>query len=103
MGGFHATLCPEEVGQFCESLVTGEAEVAFPELIDDYRHGQSRHLYTAASHPSLEVLPDRSIFRGNVTCRSGWSNSRGVAASSANSAPSSLFTAARTNIARSPE
>jgi len=64
MGGFHATLCPEEVGQFCESLVTGEAEVAFPEVIDDYRHGQSRHLYKAASHPPLEVLPDRSIFRG---------------------------------------
>ena len=26
MGGFHATLCPEEVGEYCESLVIGEAE-----------------------------------------------------------------------------
>ena len=30
MGGFHATLCPAEVIQFCESIVIGEAEELFP-------------------------------------------------------------------------
>ncbi|MED5462896.1 MAG: cobalamin-dependent protein, partial [Pseudomonadota bacterium] len=39
MGGFHATLCPEEVQQYCESIVVGEAETLFPQVIDDYRHG----------------------------------------------------------------
>ena len=40
MGGFHATLCPEEVAEHCESVVVGEAEELFAEVIDDYRHGR---------------------------------------------------------------
>jgi radical SAM superfamily enzyme YgiQ (UPF0313 family) len=34
MGGFHATLVPEEVEQFAESVVVGEAESIWGELID---------------------------------------------------------------------
>ena len=64
MGGFHATLCPEEVMQYCESIVIGEAEELFPEVIDDYRHGRPRKTYQSNSRPELIVDPDRSIFRG---------------------------------------
>ena len=64
MGGFHATLCPEEVGEWCESLVIGEAETVFPQVIDDYRHGTAQHVYRATERPKLTAAPDRSIFRG---------------------------------------
>ena len=64
MGGFHATLCPDEVRQYCESLVVGEAETLFPQLIDDYRHGTAKEVYKSDGRPSLVVPPDRSIFRG---------------------------------------
>ena len=64
MGGFHPTLCPEEVMQYCESIVVGEAEMLFPELIDDYRHGQPTKVYQSSNRPQLNVSPDRSIFRG---------------------------------------
>ncbi|MEO1981450.1 MAG: radical SAM protein [Fuerstiella sp.] len=64
IGGFHATLCPEEVRQYCESIVIGEAEPVFPELIDDYRHGRPQSKYRATERPPLIVSPDRSIFRG---------------------------------------
>lgn len=64
MGGFHATLCPEEVMQYCESIVLGEAETLFPELIDDYRHDRSQRVYESSTRPALLVRPDRSIFRG---------------------------------------
>jgi len=64
MGGFHATLCPEEVSRYCESIVIGEAERTFPELIDDYRHGRPRKVYRAEGRPALSVTPDRSIFAG---------------------------------------
>ena len=37
MGGFHTTLVPEEVEQYAESIVIGEAEPIWAELIDDYR------------------------------------------------------------------
>ena len=64
MGGFHATLCPEEVMQYCESIVLGEAETLFPEVVDDYRHGRPQHRYESSTRPSLVVNPDRSIFQG---------------------------------------
>ena len=65
MGGFHATLCPDEVGRYAESIVVGEAEETFPLVLDDYRHGRPRRLYRADRRPPLgRVAPDRSIFAG---------------------------------------
>ena len=64
-GGFHATLCPDEVARYCESIVIGEAETLFPRIIDDYRHGCPEAVYRTNTRPTLgSVLPDRSIFRG---------------------------------------
>lgn len=65
MGGFHASLCPDEVGRFAESVVVGEAEVLWPEVVDDARHGRLQRRYTSTGRTSLAGLrPDRSIFRG---------------------------------------
>lgn len=64
MGGFHASLCRDEVMQYCESIVIGEAEGLFPEVVDDYRQGRARKVYESAERPPLTVSPDRSIFRG---------------------------------------
>ncbi|MGM0639160.1 MAG: B12-binding domain-containing radical SAM protein, partial [Pseudomonadota bacterium] len=64
MGGFHATLCPDEVSRYCESIVIGEAERTFPEVIDDYRHGRPQKVYRGEGRPALTVTPDRSIFAG---------------------------------------
>jgi len=65
MGGFHATLCTDEVARFADSVVVGEAEAALPGLIDDYRHGTPRKIYRSDARPGLErVKPDRSVFRG---------------------------------------
>src|SRR5438046_5054456 len=38
MGGFHATLCPDEVAQYAEAVVCGEAETLWPRGIHDARH-----------------------------------------------------------------
>jgi radical SAM superfamily enzyme YgiQ (UPF0313 family) len=64
MGGFHATLCPEEVARYCESLVVGEAEAVLPRVIDDHRHGRPERIYRAAGRPALSHDPDRRIFAG---------------------------------------
>ncbi|HSR41370.1 MAG TPA: radical SAM protein [Longimicrobiales bacterium] len=64
MGGFHATLCPDEVARYAESVVVGEGEEVFPEVIDDYRHGRPRKTYRAERRPPRIATPDRSIFRG---------------------------------------
>ncbi|HWA25744.1 MAG TPA: radical SAM protein [Lacunisphaera sp.] len=65
MGGFHAALCPEEVARHAEAVVIGEAELTWPEVVDDARHGRLKKFYRQEKRPSLSGLrPDRSIFRG---------------------------------------
>lgn len=65
MGGFHATLAAEEVAQYAESVVIGEAEELWPRLIEDFRAGRLQPRYRAERRPSLAGLkPDRSIFAG---------------------------------------
>src|SRR5882724_1144693 len=65
MGGFHATLCPDEVARHAEAVVCGEAELLWPRVLDDARHGQLEKFYRQVERPSLATLkPDRSIFRG---------------------------------------
>ena len=65
MGGFHASLCPDEVARYAEAVVCGEAEVLWPRVLDDARHGKLEKFYRQTGRPSLVGLrPDRSIFRG---------------------------------------
>lgn len=65
MGGFHPSLCPDEVAEHAEAVVVGEAEESWPRLLDDFRHGKLEKFYRSGVRPSLEGMrPDRSIFRG---------------------------------------
>lgn len=65
MGGFHATLVPDEVSEYAESVVVGEAEDAWPQVIADFRAGRMRRMYRSPDRPRLQgVRPDRSIFEG---------------------------------------
>jgi radical SAM superfamily enzyme YgiQ (UPF0313 family) len=64
MGGFHATLCPEEVLQYCEAIVIGEAETVLQEVVDDFRHGRNEVVYRSPDRPGRTISPDRSIFAG---------------------------------------
>ncbi|HLH88463.1 MAG TPA: radical SAM protein [Xanthobacteraceae bacterium] len=65
MGGFHATLVPEEVKQYAEAIVVGEAEDIWTSVIDDARADRLRPIYSANHQPDLgAVRYDRSIFAG---------------------------------------
>ncbi|MFN2321540.1 MAG: radical SAM protein [Trueperaceae bacterium] len=65
MGGFHATLRPDEVARYAEAVVVGEAETVWAQVIDDARHGRLERRYQGGGRPSLAGLrPDRSIFAG---------------------------------------
>ncbi len=65
MGGFHATLMPDEVAKYAEAVVIGEAEGVWPLVIDDFRHGKLAPVYRSQGRPSLAgVFADRSIFAG---------------------------------------
>ena len=63
MGGFHATLLPEEVEEYAEAVIVGEAEDIWADVIEDLRCGRLQKRYKAAERPSLQnIRLDRSIF-----------------------------------------
>jgi len=65
MGGFHATLVPDEVQRYAEAIVLGEAEETWPRLLEDFRSGGLCRRYQAERRPALgSVRPDRRIFAG---------------------------------------
>ena len=66
MGGFHATLCPDEVARYAEAVVIGEAEALWPRVIDDARHGRTREILPCrrTGPRSRSSAPTAPIFRG---------------------------------------
>ncbi len=72
MGGFHATLMTDEVKEYAEAVVVGEAEEVWPQVIDDARAGRLRPIYRSNHQPDLAgVCYDRSVFRGRRYLRLG--------------------------------
>ena len=45
MGGIHATMCLDEVMQRVDSVVTGEADTIWPQVLDDARHRSLKRRY----------------------------------------------------------
>jgi radical SAM superfamily enzyme YgiQ (UPF0313 family) len=45
MGGIHATMCMEEVAERVDSVVTGEAEGIWSQVLEDARHGSLNRRY----------------------------------------------------------
>lgn len=62
-GGIHPTVCPKESKQFADSIVVGEGELAWSQLLKDYQVGELKLLY--AGQPAEErKLPKRSVLNG---------------------------------------
>jgi len=66
MGGMHVSLLPEEAEQHADSLVLGDAETIWAEVVEDARKGRLKARYSAA--PGIAqmggTLPRRDLFRG---------------------------------------
>ncbi|MEE9572121.1 MAG: radical SAM protein [Candidatus Neomarinimicrobiota bacterium] len=63
MGGFHATLMPDEVEQNADAVVIGEAENLWLQVINDAASGTLKSRYQSENQPMLGgVIPDRSIY-----------------------------------------
>jgi radical SAM superfamily enzyme YgiQ (UPF0313 family) len=63
MGGFHATLCPDEVAQYADTVVIGQAEGSWPVLLDDFGNGVMKKKYLPLPLESCnQVIPDRTIY-----------------------------------------
>jgi radical SAM superfamily enzyme YgiQ (UPF0313 family) len=67
MGGFHATLVPEEVALFADSVIVGAAETVWPHLLEDARARRLQPRYQAPAETGHLLPPvrlNRAIFAG---------------------------------------
>jgi radical SAM superfamily enzyme YgiQ (UPF0313 family) len=63
MGGYHVTLCPDEVARFADSIVIGDAEPIWRQLLADARQERLQARYDGRGHRELrDVRPRREIF-----------------------------------------
>jgi radical SAM superfamily enzyme YgiQ (UPF0313 family) len=65
MGGIHATMCLEEVTERVDSVVTGEAEGIWPQVLEDARHGCLKRRYDGG----LAEISDVPIARHDLLDR----------------------------------
>ncbi len=63
MGGVHASLCPEDVAQYADAVVIGEAEEIWETVLADADRGALQTFYRAPQRARRpHAHPDRSIF-----------------------------------------
>ena len=54
LGGVHPTFCPEEALRYCDTIVCGEAEDLWPQVVADFEAGTMKHLYRMDQFPHLD-------------------------------------------------
>jgi radical SAM superfamily enzyme YgiQ (UPF0313 family) len=65
LGGYHATLCPDEAAEHADAVCVGEAEGSWQNILNDASSGKLSRFYRSSRPASLAgVHPDRSVYRG---------------------------------------
>jgi radical SAM superfamily enzyme YgiQ (UPF0313 family) len=63
LGGFHPSQCPDEAGLVADAVAIGEAEVLWPQIVEDARKGGLQRVYRQRGRADLAATrPDVSIF-----------------------------------------
>lgn len=67
LGGIHTSMLPEETSRYADSIVIGEAENVWHELILDFKNNGLKKNYKSTFHPDLSVnpMPDRSLMKND--------------------------------------
>ena len=45
LGGIHPSMCPDEAAKHADSVVRGEADILWPDLVQDFAHGRMKSRY----------------------------------------------------------
>jgi radical SAM superfamily enzyme YgiQ (UPF0313 family) len=57
LGGMHPSVIPEEASQHADTVVIGEAEGIWPNLLEDFKANKLQRMYRQHERPSLLGLP----------------------------------------------
>jgi len=64
IGGIHASTMPEEAAAHADSVVIGEADEIWAEIVDDAEQGKLKKFYRQSDYTRMERIPpaDRSVY-----------------------------------------
>lgn len=66
MGGIHASMCSEEALQFVDSVVVGEVESVWQDVLHDFHRGSLRRLYRGlVNHTARSPIARRDLYHPN--------------------------------------
>ena len=80
LGGYHTTMCPEEAQKFADSIIVGEAEDIWPEVVKDLVKGKLKKKYVSTKLADLKKTPsprrdllkiDKYVFPNTVIATRG--------------------------------
>jgi radical SAM superfamily enzyme YgiQ (UPF0313 family) len=68
LGGIHASMLPDESLEHVDTVVIGEAEPVWQELIDDFKNNKIQRVYRSATYVDLNdiPLPRRDLIKNDV-------------------------------------
>lgn len=59
IGGFHATILPQECEDYADVVMIGDAEDTWPKLLNDYENSEIKRKYISEYQASLHYIPSR--------------------------------------------
>jgi len=67
LGGYHPTAMPEEAKQHADSVILGEAELTWPEMLHDAEQGRLKPFYGPSNDFDMSIIPPirRDLIRHN--------------------------------------
>lgn len=77
LGGYHPTLLPDEAKQHADSIVIGEAELIWSQVLKDVENGTLKSIYKADKPVEAEKIPSARHDIGNYTRMEAIQTSRG--------------------------
>lgn len=78
-GGPHATLMPEEASNYCDYIITGEAEESWPRFLEEFCKNRAKARYDCESIPTLKEIPipKRELIKGRFLTKGAVFATRG--------------------------
>lgn len=62
LGGYHVTAMPDEAKQYCDCIVTGNAETVMAQLLEDCRNRALKDIYAGENGYVGNLQPDRTVY-----------------------------------------
>jgi radical SAM superfamily enzyme YgiQ (UPF0313 family) len=79
LGGVHVSMLPNEAGEHADAVVIGEADLLWPQVLEDFENNKLKTFYSIKEKPDLAKIPllKRGLIKGKYFSTNVVQTSRG--------------------------